>query len=213
MSVVDPILYSFRRCPYAMRARLALAISGARHEMREVRLSAKPAEMLAASPKGTVPVLVLADGKVIDESLDIMRWALAHSDPEGWLLREDPDLIATCDGPFKYALDCYKYPDRHNANPLEHRDQGLAFLRQLDDRLAGSRQLCGATRGLADAAIMPFVRQFAAVDPEWFAALPLPNLKVWLARHLGSALFKAIMLRVALWSPGDAPVVFAVGPL
>ena len=206
MSQADPVLYSFRRCPYAMRARLALAVSGARHEHREVKLSAKPAEMLEASPKGTVPVLVLADGAVIDESLDVMRWALARSDPEGWLHRDDPELITRCDGPFKHALDRYKYPDRHQVDPLEHREQGLAFLRALDDRLFATGQLCGTTRGLADAAIMPFVRQFAAVDPDWFAAQALPHLKPWLEGHIASPLFQTIMQRYPLWSPGDAPL-------
>ena len=205
----DPVLYSFRRCPYAIRARLALAVSGSRCELREVKLSAKPAAMLAASPKGTVPVLVLLGVAVIDESLDIMHWALAQSDPEHWLDRNDPVLIAACDGPFKLALDRYKYPERHNADAREHRERGLAFLIELDDRLSGAGQLCGPTRGLADAAIMPFVRQFAAIDREWFAAQPLPHLKVWLAGHLASALFAAVMLRLPPWSPGDAPVAFS----
>jgi len=204
----DPVLYSFRRCPYAMRARLALAVSGARLELREVKLSAKPEAMLEASPKGTVPVLVQTDGTVIDESLDIMHWALAQADPEHWLERDDPALIAECDGPFKHALDRYKYPDRHGIDPAEHRDRGILFLRQLDDRLSGAGQLCGSTRGLADAAIMPFVRQFASVDPDWFAAQNLPHLKPWLERHLASPLFAAIMQRYAPWSPGDAPVAF-----
>ena len=202
-----PVLYSFRRCPYAMRARLALAVSGTRCELREVKLSARPEAMLAASPKGTVPVLVLPDGPVIDESLDIIHWALAQSDPEQWLARDDPALIAVGDGPFKFHLDRYKYPDRHGADPLVHRDEGLTFLRGLDRRLAAAGQLCGATRGLADAAITPFVRQFAAVDREWFADQALPHLKHWLEGHLASALFKAIMLRTAPWSPGDAPLM------
>jgi glutathione S-transferase len=207
----DPILYSFRRCPYAMRARLALAVSGAALELREVKLSAKPEAMLEASPKGTVPVLVLPDGTVIDESVDIMHWALARSDPEHWLEHTDPELIARCDGPFKHALDRTKYPGRHDADPLEHREQGLAFLLELDDRLSGTDQLCGATRGIADAAIMPFVRQFAAIDPDWFAAQPLPHLKPWLEGHLASPLFQTVMQRNAPWSPGDAPVLFATG--
>ncbi len=207
----DPVLYSFRRCPYAMRARLALAVSGTQCELREVRLSAKPLAMLAASPKGTVPVLVLPDGKVIDESLDIMRWALSEWDPEGWLGRDDAALIAANDGPFKYDLDRYKYPQRHGACALVHRERGLAFLRQIDGRLAGADQLCGAARGLTDAAIMPFVRQFAAVDRDWFDAQTLPHLRAWLAGHLASALFDAIMTRVAPWSPGDPPVTFAPG--
>ncbi len=200
-SQTDPVLYSFRRCPYAMRARLALAVSATCVELREVRLSAKPQAMLDASPKGTVPVLVLPGGNVIDESLDIMRWALARCDPEGWLLGDDPDLIATNDGPFKRDLDGYKYPERSGAAAPAHRESGLAFLRELEGRLADSAQLCGPARGLADAAIMPFVRQFAAVDREWFSALPLPHLQTWLDSHLASSLFETIMLRVAPWSP------------
>jgi glutathione S-transferase len=205
----DPILYSFRRCPYAMRARLALAVSETSCELREVRISAKPQAMLAASPKGTVPVLVLPDGQVIDESLDIMRWALANCDPEGWLTRDDPALIARNDGPFKHDLDRYKYPERHGDDALDHRARGLAFLREIDGRLADAGQLCGSARGLADAAIMPFVRQFAAVDRLWFDTQPLPHLKLWLAGHLASGLFDAVMMRVAPWSQGDPPVSFA----
>jgi glutathione S-transferase len=204
----DPILYSFRRCPYAMRARLALAISGTRCELREVKLSAKPAAMLAASSKGTVPVLVLADGRVIDESLEIMRWALAGCDPDGWLNRDDEALIAANDGPFKHDLDRYKYPDRHASEPLVHRDRGLTFLREIDQRLAAGGQLCGSAPGMADAAVMPFVRQFAGVDPKWFEAQELSHLQTWLNDHLASKLFTAVMMRTPTWAPGQAPVVF-----
>jgi glutathione S-transferase len=204
----EPVLYSFRRCPYAMRARLAVSIAGIACELREIKLSAKPEAMLAASPKGTVPVLVLADGTVIDESFDIMRWALAANDPEGWLLREDAALIAANDGPFKRDLDRFKYAERHQADPMAHRASGLEFLRQLEARLATAAQLCGAERGITDAAIMPFVRQFAAVDPEWFAAQALPHVQGWLAGHLASDLFAAIMLRVTPWVPGDPPLLF-----
>lgn len=197
------MLYSFRRCPYAMRARLALRVSATAYELREVKLSAKPAAMIAASPKATVPVLVLPGGTAIDESLTIMRWCLARNDPEGWLTRDDPELIAANDGPFKHDLDRYKYPERHNSDSLTHRSGGLGFLRMLDTRLAAHGQLCGSARGLADAAIMPFVRQFAAVDRAWFDAQPLPHLQRWLDGHLESDLFAAIMVRVAPWQPGD----------
>ncbi len=203
-----PILYSFRRCPYAMRARLALAVSGNVCELREVKLSAKPPEMLAASPKGTVPVLVLPDGTVIDQSLDVMRWALAKSDPEGWLTRDDPALIERNDGAFKHDLDHYKYPDRHGGDPLVHRESGLVFIQVLEGRLSRSTQLCGPLRGLADAAIMPFVRQFAATDPAWFGEQNLPHLKAWLTGHVASGLFNAVMLRVNPWSAGDPSVRF-----
>lgn len=205
----DPILYSFRRCPYAMRARLALLVSGTSCELREVKLSAKPAAMLEASPKGTVPVLVLPNGTVIDQSLDIMRWALERNDPEGWLSRDDSALIAANDGPFKRDLDRYKYPERHGSDALALRETGLAFLNELDARLGKSPQLCGTTRGITDMAIMPFVRQFAAIDPDWFAAQPLDHLQTWLRDHLESRLFTNAMLRARTWQPGDDPVSFA----
>ncbi len=205
--VTDPVLYSFRRCPYAMRARLAIAVSRTCCELREVKLSSKSDAMLAASPKGTVPVLVLPDGEVIDESLGIMRWALAKRDPECWLKGDDPALIDRNDGPFKHDLDRYKYPERYGVDPLKHRAMGLEFLRELDGRLDRTSQLCGAVRSLADAAIIPFVRQFAAVDQKWFGDQPLLRLKDWLADHISSELFNMIMLRVAPWSPGDRPVL------
>jgi len=207
----DPILYSFRRCPYAMRARLALAVSGTEYELREVVLRAKPAAMIEASPKGTVPVLVLPDGTVIDESIDIMRWALARNDPEDWRARDDAALIAANDGAFKRDLDRYKYPERHGADPAVHRGRGLEFLGTLEARLKDGGQLCGSARGLADAAILPFVRQFAAVDRVWFDAQALPEVRRWLEGHAASPLFDAIMLRVPTWSPGDARGLVRIG--
>ena len=206
-SQMGPVLYSFRRCPYAMRARLAIAVSSTGCLLREVKLSAKPEAMLAASPKGTLPVLVLPDGKVIDESLDIMRWALAKWDPECWLEGDDPALIDRNDGPFKHDLDRYKYPERYGVDPIKHRAMGMAFLRELDRRLERTSQLCGPVRSMADAAIMPFVRQFAAVDQKWFSDQPLLHLNVWLADHISSELFNIIMLRAAPWSPGDRPIL------
>lgn len=202
--VSTPVLYSFRRCPYAMRARLALAVSGVRYELREVKLSDKPAAMLALSPKATVPVLHLPDGRVIDESLDIIRWALAAHDPEAWLSRDDPALIAANDGGFKHDLDRYKYPERHGSDADAHRERALTFLAVLERRLAVERHLCGAQRGLADAAILPFVRQFAGVDPAWFAHRPLAGVQTWLAGHLASDLFAAIMTLRPRWVP-DRP--------
>jgi glutathione S-transferase len=140
------VLYSFRRCPYAMRARLALLVSGMRFEIREVALRAKPEAMIDVSPKGTVPVLALADGTVIDQSIAIMRWALARRDPEGWLAGDDPALIAAFDGGFKHHLDRYKYPDRHASDPIGHRNAALTMLVDLDTRLAASENLCGTDR-------------------------------------------------------------------
>ncbi len=187
-----------------------MAVSSTSCELREVKLSAKPQALLAASPKGTVPVLVLPGGNVIDESLDIMRWALANRDPEGWLARHDTALIDANDGPFKCNLDGYKYPEPDGVDTLIHRERGLEFLREINDRLAGAGQLGGPTRGLTDAAIMPFVRQFAAVDRKWFNTQPLPHLKAWLDGHLTSDLFNAIMVRIKSWSPGDPPVALAM---
>jgi len=203
-----PILYSFRRCPYAMRARLALLASGTMCELREVKLADKPAEMIAASGKATVPVMVLPDGSVLDESLDIMRWALERNDPERWRDRDDGALIAANDGPFKHHLDRYKYPDRHGSDAAEHRAEGLTLLAGLEARLAGHANLCGEARGLTDAAIMPFVRQFAETDRAWFDAQPLPGLHAWLARHITSPLFAAAMIRLAPWRPDDRPIWF-----
>lgn len=192
---MNPTLYSFRRCPYAMRARMALISSGTPFDLVEVKLSAKPEALLAASPKATVPVLVLPDGRVIDESLDIMRWALARHDPGNWLAGIDQALIATNDGAFKHHLDRTKYPQRHGSDPIVHRAAGLAILAGLEARLATRAQLAGDAPGFTDIAVFPFIRQFAAIDPGWFAAQPLHHLHDWLAGHLASPLFATAMAR------------------
>ena len=207
-----PILYSFRRCPYAMRARLALQSAGQAVEHREIALKNKPAEMLCASPKGTVPVLVLADGTVLEESLDIMRLALGRNDPQGWLgwlggdgaFRQDAwDLIARNDGDFKFHLDRYKYPHRYGlADGLAHRELARGFLDHLQDRLTIQGFLAGARFGLADAAIAPFVRQFAHTDPTWFATQAWSNLAQWLQDFEASAAFAQVMEKHPVW-PGD----------
>lgn len=202
MSPDRPILYSFRRCPYAMRARLALHASGQAVEHREILLRDKPQAMLDASPKGTVPVLVLPDGRVLDESLDIMQWALGRHDPEDWLAEEASclALIAACDGPFKHHLDRYKYASRYEgADATDHRARACDFLMQLDARLAGRANLQGDSMRLADAAIFPFVRQFAMTDRDWFDAQPFAGVRAWLDRHLASQRFAAIMTKHPLW--------------
>ncbi|WP_394727290.1 glutathione S-transferase [Altererythrobacter sp. GH1-8] len=212
-----PILYSFRRCPYAMRARMALWVSGTTCELREVKLANKPAELIEASEKATVPVLVLPDGTVIDESLDVMRWALAQNDPEGWLKGVDAALIARNDGPFKHHLDRYKYPTRYpdetggdeEAFRLKHRADGLEILSDLDRQLTNLPQLCGDTRTMTDIALFPFIRQFANTDRGWFDAQDLPQLQRWLEGHLASDLFKAIMPKYAVWQAGDPRTIFA----
>jgi len=205
-----PVLYSFRRCPYAMRARLALRVAGVPYELREVALKAKPAAMLALSPKGTVPVLRLPDGTVLEESLDIMVWAQAQSDPGGWLVTGTPTevqaLIARNDGPFKVLLDRYKYASRHpECTAEQYRQQAVDLhIGPLNARLATAHCLLGAGPSLADAAIFPFVRQFAGVDEAWFAQAPFPALRAWLNEWLESPLFQAVMEKHPLWDEGRA---------
>ena len=180
-----PVLYSFRRCPYAIRARLALAATRTEVELREVVLRNKPEHMVELSPKATVPVLWKQDDSVLEESLDIMEWALhASGDAVGWLRspEEAPGLpehlVAENDGPFKFNLDRYKYPDRYdNVDGLEHRSAAEDFLRQLEDRLSASPFLQGPSFGWSDAAILPFIRQFANTDREWFDGAPYPIFK------------------------------------
>lgn len=192
-----------------MRARMAIAASGVTVELREVVLRDKPAEMLAASPKATVPVLVLPDGDVIDESLDVMRWALAQNDPENWLAHVDNALIATNDGPFKHALDRYKYPHRYALpDGVEYRDEALDHLARLNGILIDRSFLGGERRGFTDIALVPFVRQFAATDPDWFDAQPLPALQNWRAGLLQSELFVHIMTRYPQWKSGGVPTLF-----
>jgi glutathione S-transferase len=193
--ILTPTLYSFRRCPYAMRARLAVLISGQEFVLHEVSLRAKPAAMVAASPKGTVPVLVLPNGTVIDESLDIMLWALRLHDPEHWLTGHDAALIAQNDGPFKYHLDRYKYAPRYDCDPVPHRAAALEILREWDKRIGIAGQFCSELRSITDMAIMPFVRQFAATDRAWFDAQDLPQFHQWLAYHEASTLFARIMAK------------------
>ena len=213
---VLPVLYSFRRCPYAMRARLALHASGIATEHREVVLKNKPAHLLALSPKGTVPVLWLpgaAGSKVLEQSLDIMLWALRQHDPLGWLPPSDAGmadaqaLIAHNDGPFKQQLDRYKYPSRWGLESgVADRDEGAIWLRTLDARLRKQPELAGEHFGMADAAVAPFVRQFAHTDPTWFAAQPWPALASWLTKFESSDLFQAIMHKHAPW-PEPTPIL------
>ena len=194
----EALLYSFRRCPYAMRARLALRYSGLPVRIVEVSLKAKPAEMLALSPKGTVPVLSV-EGRVIEESLEIMQWALAQHDPDDWLLLGDPAvlaLIAENDQVFKHHLNRYKYAERYPEQPMEHyRAEGEVFLQKLEGLLAEREYLLAEHLSLADVALAPFVRQFAHVDREWFAGTPYQRLQIWLQRFLESPLFTAVMAK------------------
>lgn len=197
-----PILYSFRRCPYAIRARLAIAYAGIPVEIREVQLKQKPEQMLALSPKGTVPILQLPDGKVIDESLDIMRWALAQNDPDDWLdVGEDSEkLIQWSDGDFKVYLDRYKYADRYpEFSESYYRSQGEKFLVALESKLSQAQYLGGNHFSLLDAAISPFIRQFAAVDGHWFQSSDYRQLKNWLNGILVADLFVSVMGKRPVW--------------
>jgi glutathione S-transferase len=199
-----PRLYTFRRCPFAMRARMALLQAGRAFEAVEVSLRDKPPGLLALSPKATVPVLHLPDGSVIEESWDIMRWALSAPDAQGWWARaQSPanlDLVRRNDGDFKHHLDRWKYPQRFAGEPLPpdvHRDRALEVLLQaLEVRLHSAPCLGGATPCAADWAVMPFVRQFAAVDPAWFATQDLPSVRAWLDGWLNSPLFNACMYKL-----------------
>jgi len=207
-----PLLYSFRRCPYAIRARFAIAVSGQQVLLREVRLSQKPDQLRAVSAKATVPVLLLSSGEVIDESLDIMLWALRQHDPERWLDEETQsmslELIQECETEFKLHLDHYKYAERFPQHSQTHyRTQAQTFLYELERRLQSSRYLLTSRAVLADIAILPFVRQFAGVDADWFGA-EHPVLAGWMNHQLESHLFQSVMARYSVWKAGDEEVLF-----
>jgi glutathione S-transferase len=198
-----PVLYSYRRCPYAMRARMGLKIAGIEVEVREVSLRDKPKHMLQVSPKATVPVLVLTDGQVIDESIDIMLWALTKHDPEEWLtidLDTAKQLIQKNDTQFKRALDAYKYPERFpDKKQSEHRADGEVFLSDLEQRLTKQPYLFGCTPSFVDVAIFPFIRQFAAVDNDWLEQSEYIQVAVWLQRWIESELFNSVMKKHTLY--------------
>ena len=202
-----PVLYSFRRCPYAIRARMALRYAGIEVTVREIALGDKPVDFVALSPKATVPVLQLPNGQVIDQSLAIMQWALAQSDPQGWLRASPADeamhWIAQNDEVFKPLLDRYKYATRHTEQPqCAHRAAAItAFIAPLNERLLQTPYLFGPSPSVADIALFPFVRQFAWVDKAWFDAAPLAGVQAWLAVWLGSDLFGAVMVK----SPARPP--------
>ncbi len=207
------LLYSFRRCPYAMRARMALWAARVDCELREVSLADKPAAMLDLSPKGTVPVLQFEDGTVLEESADILKWALGQRDDLGWLASCDPAeldaLIENNDGPFKHHLDRYKYSTRYeDLDPDQHWSQARQALAPLRSRLQKHAYLCGDSVSAADIALFPFLRQFRNVNPENFARAE-PLIEAWLSPLLKCDAFKAIMPRIKVWQPGDAVVSFA----
>jgi len=202
------ILYSFRRCPYAMRARMGLKASKLDYEHREIILRDKPQEMLDVSPKGTVPVYIKENGEVIEESLDLLLWALNQNDPHGWLdcdRAEADALIAANDTDFKHHLDRYKYASRYSDEAkrgdtdLSHRLEAEKHIQTLEDKLTDSPYLLGVKQSLADIAIFPFMRQFSNVEPDWWAASPYPKTRDWLTRHIEYDLFKSVMLKYPLW--------------
>ncbi|WP_394753217.1 glutathione S-transferase [Crenothrix sp.] len=193
-----PVLYSFRRCPYAIRARLAIAYSKVAVEIREVDLKHKPEQMLVISPKGTVPVLHLPNGKVLEESLHIMCWALLQHDPDNWQIldAESESLIQWNDGEFKYYLDRYKYADRYPEYSEDYyRKQAEIFLAELEVRLSHSKYLAGSHFSLVDAAIFPFIRQLASVNSQWFEASDYKRLNQWLTELVTSDLFASVMIK------------------
>jgi len=203
------VLWSFRRCPYAMRGRMGLKASGLTYEHREIILRDKPQDMLNASSKGTVPVFIKEDGDVIEESLDLLKWALTQNDPQGWLncdLDEANNLITANDTDFKHHLDRYKYASRYNDGAkrgdvdMNHRLEAEKHIQNLENRLAGGPYLLGQKQSLADIAIFPFMRQFANVEPEWWNSAPYPNTRDWLTRHIESDMFKSIMTKHPLWT-------------
>ena len=205
----QPILYNFRRCPYAIRARLAVSYANVNVEIREVVLKNKPAEFLATSPSGTVPSLKLTD-TILDESLDIMEWALSQYDPIN--LMDMPsrgfDLITQCDGNFKLDLDRAKYPNRFpETDPIKSRDKAALFLYKLEKML--SPNLFGKNMSIADLAILPFVRQFAHIDHVWFYDQDWTSLINWLNTFKQSSEFNKIMTKLAPWQLGDTPVMLS----
>ena len=210
-----PIFYSFRRCPYAMRARMALQYSGVKVELREVLLKDKPESMLAIESDTTVPLLVLPNGEVIDESWQIMLWAIRQNDPDCWL-GEDETLLVDIemmlemnDFSFKTDLDHYKYADRYPEHPVEYyRLLGEEFLQELEGALNNSKYLLGGKISAADIAIFPFIRQFACVDIQWFDRTPYLKLQAWLRSFRESSLFESIMYKLPVWHESDQPYIF-----
>ena len=211
-----PILYSFRRCPYAMRARMALYVNDIAVQLREVELKNKPKEMIDVSPKATVPVLVVNDSQVIDESLDIIRWALKLRDKQGWIENFTTDqknhmdsLIEENDSNFKQHLDHYKYADRFPDNSADYyRKQGEVFLKKLELQLSQSGFLFGENISIADIAIFPFIRQFAYVDIGWFKQSEYSHLIQWLQYFIDSPDFIAVMKKNPVWAKGEPVVIF-----
>lgn len=206
-----PILYSFRRCPYAMRARMAIAYADINVGLREVVLKDKPPAMLKVSPKGTVPVVIDVDGRIIEESRDVMRWALHQNDPDAWLdgLGLDDPLISACDDDFKHWLDRYKYAVRFpEQDEIWYRGQAEVFLVTLETKLEKAQFLTGSALSVTDIAIFPFIRQFANVDRKWWDCHPYPSVARWLDSLISSELFIRVMKKYPQWRDGDPEIPF-----
>lgn len=213
-----PVLYSLRHCPFAMRARIAIFKSQKSVELRDVKLTSKPAAMLTASPKGTVPILVVSSSQIIDESLNVMLWSLDQSDPDNLLQQHAasssnlPQLlafIATYDDEFKACIERYKCAKRyHEPNLEECRKACEVYTQDLEARLSKHNYVMGAKESLADIAILPFIRQFAKVERKWYVQAAYPNLKRWLNSYLQSAMFNKVMAQYPLWEEGNDAVVF-----
>ncbi len=210
-----PVLYSFRRCPYAMRARIAINQSNKAVELREVVLRDKPGHMVKLSPKATVPVLWLENGHVVDESLEVMAWAADYADLASFPLKMfNSDLVSQNDTIFKFHLDKYKYPNRYpNSNALEHREAALGILREIEASLINN-WLGGRRPNFTDIAILPFIRQFRGVDAQWFDNLKdIPKVILWTNRFLDWEGFKSAMIKYPQWQPGDSVTTFGVTSL
>jgi len=206
-----PVLYSLRNCPYAMRARLAIYKSKQAVELRDVVLSNKPAEMIIASPKATVPILVLTNSKVIDESLDVMLWALGESDPENLLHAANTDrvlnLVDLLDSEFKPRLEAYKCAKRYHENNVQECRQACElYIQNLEQRLMSHHYLIDENESMADIAILPFIRQFAKVERQWYLQSPYPKVRDWLNQYLQSAMFNKVMTKYPLWTSGQTVV-------
>jgi len=214
-----PILYSLRNCPYAMRARIAIFKSQQGVQLRDVVLSDKPDDMLAASPKGTVPVVILADNTVLDESLDIMLWALKRSDPNDLLLSNSATdknmladmlaLIQQFDDEFKTCLEQYKCAKRYRENNIEQcRQVCEVYLSDLEDRLTQHCYLMSDHESLTDISLMPFIRQFSRVERQWYLQSPYPKVRQWLNNYLQSPMFTKVMAKYPLWNDHHDIVLF-----
>ncbi|MGS0676366.1 glutathione S-transferase [Shewanella sp. 0m-4] len=220
-SIQLPVLYSLRNCPYAMRARLAIYASRQQVELRDLVLSNKPLELLQASPKGTVPVLVQADGKVIEQSLEVMLWALTLSDPDDHLDNADPQaldemlaLITVFDTEFKVCLEKYRCSKRyHEASLIEDREACETYLKGLEQRLTQHKYLISDSPSLVDLALLPFIRQFARVERQWYRQSPYPNLRDWLNSYLQSRMFSKVMTQHPLWLETGEGIVFSANDL